>query len=221
MDGNGRWAKKQGLDRSDGHKAGVAVAHKIAQHCSAIGIRQLILYAFSSDNWQRPQQEVEVLMNLFRDYLRNDVKALLDKNIKISFIGDRTVLSTDLINSMCNVENYSQLHTGFHLIIAINYNGRNEIRAAANNYAKIAIIDRNALDDYRMFDKIMNSTDIIDPDLMIRTGGEMRLSGFLLWQIEYTELYFSQVLWPDFTTHNLDSAIDEFRKRERKRGMVM
>ncbi|MBQ9106930.1 MAG: di-trans,poly-cis-decaprenylcistransferase [Clostridia bacterium] len=217
MDGNGRWAKRRLLPRKAGHSAGSRKFQDIARYCNKIGIECLTVYAFSTENWSRPKEEVDALMGIFRDYLK-DAKNFVDENIKVRFIGDRSVLEEDLQALMKDAEDASAEATGLMLNIAINYGGHDEIVTAVNKVLESdkdigritsADIERN-----------LYTSDQPPVDLIIRPSGECRLSNFLVWQSAYAELWFSDVLWPDFSTEDLDRAISDFGRRQRRFGGV-
>lgn len=218
MDGNGRWAKSKGLSKSIGHKTGSKVAEKIAKECQKLGMKHLTLYAFSLENWDRDKKEVAGIMSLLRSYLKKDVNDLVKSGMRISFIGDRSYLPSDIVEIMDKVESSSKEGT-FHLILAISYSGRNEIRNAAIKMAEETLKMKKVLEP-DSFDKFIstNQLSIPDPDLLIRTSGEYRISNFLLWQIAYSELWFTEKYWPDFTQEDLHTAIIDFSKRERRYG---
>ena len=218
MDGNGRWAKKRMLPRSAGHRKGAQQSEKIAKYCKQIGVKYLTLYAFSTENWQRPKEEVNSIMDLFRNYLDNDVEKLVNDGVKLKFLGNRKGVSQDILDKMDRCENISK-NNPFCLNIAFNYGGRDEIKNAAFQVAKkFKNGNLNTQEDLEAdFESIMSIGDA-DPDLFIRTGGDVRLSNFLLWQIAYTELYFSKKMWPNFGTQDIDDAIKDFNERERKFG---
>lgn len=229
MDGNGRWATKHSVKKIDAYKKGAAVAKNIANECNKLGVKFLTLFAFSSENWNRPQKEVNSLMSLFKIYLKNNIKSLDENNIKIRFIGNHKNVKDDVKNLMNEAVERSQNNDGMTLVIALSYGGRNEIEDAAYNIIKKALIidetkrsqlinDENKFKEYFKFEDFLYTKDIPYPDLLIRTSGEHRISNFLLWQIAYSELYFTNVLWPDFTKDNLITAINEFQKRERRYG---
>lgn len=217
MDGNGRWAKKRGLPRSAGHSAGAKRFREIARYCNKIGIKYLTVYAFSTENWKRPADEVSSIMKLLEDYLR-DAKNFKDENIKVKFIGDLEPLNDTLKQLIKDAEEGSQDATGLMLNIALNYGGRDEIV-----YAVKQLVDENInaedIDENSISDRIYTSGQP-DPDLIIRPSGEYRLSNFLLWQSAYSEFWYSNVLWPDFSSSDLDKAIIDFQKRNRRFGGV-
>jgi len=218
MDGNGRWAKSKSLPKNIGHREGSKVAETIAKECQRLGVKYLTLYAFSSENWNRSEDEVSWLMSLLHDYLRNNVNKLVKSGMRVSFIGDRTRLPKDLVAVMNEVE-ASSINNDFHLILAISYSGRDEIRNAAAKMCEQAL-KLQAMPEDNYFDQLIstNKIGVPDPDLLIRTSGEYRLSNFLLWQVAYSELLFVEKLWPDFTELDLQQAILEFNKRDRRYG---
>jgi undecaprenyl diphosphate synthase len=218
MDGNGRWAREKNLPKIIGYQKGIESAQKIIEYSRDLGIKYLTLYAFSLENWQRPKDEVTKLMDMFRDYLKNDIEKLIKKNIRIIFIGDRFKLDEDIRDSMKKVEDKS-LQNSFCAIIAVSYGARNEITSAilklGEQYGNESL-NQNNIEE--LFESAINPHGIPNPDLLIRTSGEKRLSNFLLWQIAYTELYFTNKYWPDFAKQDLLDAIEDFNKRERKYG---
>ncbi len=222
MDGNGRWAKARGLPRTEGHRRGMETVRRIIRHASHRGIAHLTLYSFSSENWRRPAEEVGFLMGLLKYFLRRDLAELHAENVRITVIGERTDLSPDIAVLLCEAETLTRTNTGLHLVIAFNYGSRDEIVRAVRILAEKvargeiapAAIDRDAISD-ELF-----TSGIPDPDLVIRTSGEMRLSNFLMWQAAYSEFVFSPVLWPDFDEAAFDAAIDEYNGRERRFGGV-
>jgi len=218
MDGNGRWAREKNLPKIIGYQKGIESAQKIIESSKDLGIKYLTLYAFSLENWQRPKDEVAKLMDMFRGYLKKDIEKLIKKDIRIIFIGDRSKLDEDIKNSMKEAEDKSSDHT-FCLIIAMSYGAKNEIARAilklCEQYDKESLNEKNI---EKLFESVINPHKIPNPDLLIRTSGEKRLSNFLLWQVAYTELYFTNKNWPDFAKQDLLDAIDDFNKRERKYG---
>lgn len=220
MDGNGRWASKRKLPKVAGHKKGANVAHEIVTVCQKLGVKYLTLYAFSTENWNRAESEVNDLMDLFRSYLAHDLNELSKKDVSINFIGNKQLLSADIQTMIQNVESSSQ-NNNFKLIIAISYGSREEIRSAAFKMASDAVNHKINLEkvNSETFDQYLYTYGIPDPDLFIRTSGEYRVSNFLLWQIAYAELYFTKVLWPDFNEAELIKAIEEFSTRERRYGL--
>ncbi len=217
MDGNGRWAKKQGLPRSAGHVAGAKTFKTIARYCNKIGLKYLTVYAFSTENWKRPEQEVEGIMNLLRDYLK-DAENFKDENIRVKFLGNREPLAEDIKLLMAKNEKDSEIATGLNLNIAINYGGRDEITTAVKEIVKSGIGAEDITED--TISKNLYTGGMPDPDFIIRPSGEYRLSNYLIWQSAYAEYWFSDVLWPDFTPRHLEKAIDDFNKRNRRFGGV-
>ncbi len=222
MDGNGRWARARRLPRTAGHKKGVDTTSRIVQLCGERGIKALTLFAFSSENWRRPQEEVSTLMELFMLALKREVTRLHKNNVRLRFIGDRSAFSQKLQDSIQASETLTAHNTGLQLQIAANYGGRWDIIQAARTMADDVLnghMQLDEIDDQAMSARISTS-DLPDPDLFIRTGGEHRLSNFLLWQLAYSELFFTDVLWPDFSEIELDEAIASFAKRQRRFGMT-
>lgn len=219
MDGNGRWAKKKSLPKIAGHKQGAETAKKIIESCIRKNIKYLTLYAFSSENWSRPKDEVNELMNLLRLYLTNELNNLHKKGIRINIIGDKSKLAIDIQKLIEQSEYLTRYNENLILSIALNYGGRNEIINAAKEIAKNIISKKLDLDfTEEDFSKFLYTKNIPDPDLLIRTSGEQRVSNFLLWQLAYTELYFCNKLWPDFCENDLDDALKDYIKRDRRFG---
>ena len=220
MDGNGRWAKKRGLPRSMGHKEGSRTLKKIVEECYKLGVRYLTVYAFSTENWSRPKEEVDELMKLLLEYLRNAEKELAGKKVRIRVIGEKKHLPEEIIKEIKRVEKNTESIEGLDFIIALNYGGRQEIVEAVSRLVEdvktglVSEIDEKAISE-RLYTK-----GIPDPDLLIRTSGEMRISNFLIWQSSYTEFYFCDVLWPDFSVANLKDAIISYQGRQRRFGGV-
>ena len=223
MDGNGRWAKQRGKFRAVGHRAGLKTVKKTVQHCSQLGIKVLTLYAFSSENWRRPEQEVSALMSLFIHALNKEVKALHKNNIKLNVIGDVSRFSSQLQNMILNAEQLTANNSGLILNIAANYGGRWDITHAVKAIAHA--VKQNELEpndiDEALLNEYMLLSELPDVDLVIRTGGEHRISNFLLWQAAYAEFYFINTLWPDFDQGSLEKALDAFNQRERRFGGVL
>jgi undecaprenyl diphosphate synthase len=220
MDGNGRWAKSRGLPRVEGHRRGVEAARKVVQAAPDLGISYLTLFGFSSENWQRPPSEVRDLMGLLRLYLRNEVTNLHKNGARLRVIGDRSRLSDDIRALIDDAEALTRANIRLQLIIALSYGARAEIVGAARKLAE-AVKDGRlepADIDEAAVDRELLTAGIPDPDLLIRTSGELRLSNFLLWQCAYTELVFTDRLWPDFDRADLEQAIEEFHRRERRYG---
>ena len=222
MDGNGRWAKKRGLPRTAGHTAGAQTFRKIARYCSDIGIKYLTVYAFSTENWKRPQDEVSAIMKLFKDYMIEAINDFQDDSIVVKFIGDRSVFSDDMLELIERNENDSKDRDGMVLNIAMNYGGRDEIVHAVRNIAQSYKDGELTLDDIN--DKLISDNIYTkgqpDPDLIIRPSGEYRTSNFLLWQSAYSEYCIMDVLWPDFKPKHLDEALIEYAKRNRRFGGI-
>lgn len=217
MDGNGRWAKKRSLPRSAGHAAGSKTFKDIARYCNKIGLKYLTVYAFSTENWKRPQDEVENIMNILRDYLK-DAKNFKDENIKVKFIGDLEPLAEDIKQLIRDAEEDSASATGLHLNIALNYGGRDEIVHAVKNIIKEGKSAEDITEE--LISANLYTAGQPDPDFIIRPSGEYRLSNYLIWQSAYAEYWFSDVLWPDFKPKHLESAIDAYNKRDRRFGGV-
>lgn len=222
MDGNGRWAKKRGLPRTAGHAAGAAVFKTITRYCSRIGIRYLTVYAFSTENWKRPQQEVLSLMGLFKQYLQDALINFLDENVKVRFLGDVSVFDPQLRELITKVEHVSENRTGMVLNIALNYGGRMEIVRAAKtllNDVQNGTLSADAIDEQALSDRMYTAGEP-DPDLIIRPSGEHRISNFLLWQSAYAEFCVMDVLWPDFKPEDLERALGDYAARNRRFGGI-
>ena len=220
MDGNGRWAEARHRPRSFGHKAGVDAVRAVVEACLKRGIGVLTLFAFSSENWRRPQQEVSTLMDLFMRALDREVDALHDTGVRLRFVGAREAFPVELQERMAKVESRTLGNRKLVLNVAVNYGGRWDIVSAARALAEqvqAGTLSPADIDEAR-FHQMTQLTDWPDPDLFIRTGGETRVSNFLLWQIAYAELYFTDTLWPDFDAAALDEALDDYRRRERRFG---
>lgn len=216
MDGNGRWAKKRGLPRIFGHRAGVKTVKKIVEFANSLGIRVLTLYAFSTENWARPNMEIRGLMTLLKVYLRREIAELVSKNVRLNTIGDIEQLPSAPLAELKKTIEVTRNNTGLILNLALNYGSRQEILRAM----RLMINDNVGDADEKTFERYLYTHGLPDPDLLIRTSGEMRISNFLLWQTAYTEFYFTNVLWPDFTSTDLENAIIEYQKRERRFGSV-
>ena len=222
LDGNGRWAKKRFLPRKAGHAAGARTVAKIIEDAHDIGIKYITMYAFSTENWNRPQDEVEALMNLLRDYLKDCIERADKNDMRVRVIGDRSRLDQDIVDKINELEEHSKDNKGIHFIIALNYGSRDEMIRATRKIA------RDCMDgklvpveiDERVFSSYLDTSDIPDPDLLIRTSGEIRLSNYLLWQLAYTEFYFTDILWPDFNKKELIKAIVQYNQRDRRFGGV-
>lgn len=213
LDGNGRWAQKKGLPRNLGHKQGVETLIKISRYCSDIGVKNLTVYAFSTENWNRPKKEVEFLMNLLKEYFQGLDKNLRKRNIKLKVIGERTNLSKELLDIINFVEENSKYNTGMILNIAFNYGGKDEIVNAVKS-----MINDKVIISKENIDKYLYTNESGNVDLLIRTSGEQRISNFLLWQIAYAEFYFTKVHWPDFSKKELNKAIEAYQNRDRRFG---
>ncbi len=219
MDGNGRWAKKRGLPRTAGHKVGAETLKKILTHARKKGIEVVTLYAFSSENWKRPQEEVQTLMNLFRTYLK-EAREFVEKEIRVSFIGEREKFDADLKEQMNRLESQTADFKGFHVVLALSYGARNDIVNAARQLATKAASGQIKPDeiDEATFAAHLSTAHMPVPDFVIRTSGEERLSNFLLWESAYAELYFTPVLWPDFDEEAFDKALKVYQNRDRRYG---
>ena len=222
MDGNGRWAKKRGLPRSVGHKKGAEVVKEITRAAGELGVKYLTLYAFSTENWQRDPEEVATLMGLLRDYLKSDLKEIQENGVRIIFIGERQMLDADIVEQRAKIEAETAHNDKMTLCIAISYGARQEIVNAARKIAVLArrgdILPEDV--DIKMFSDMLYTKDVPDPDLVIRTSGEQRISNYLLWQIAYAEFFFTPTLWPDFGKEELERIINDFNTRERRYGKV-
>ena len=222
MDGNGRWATEKGLPRTEGHKEGAKTVRTILEHAKNRGIKYVTLYAFSSENWNRPKDEVKVLMDLFRKYLKEDVAELQKKKICVSFIGDRTRFPEDMQDRMNEVERETADYNDFHVILALSYGARDDMIAAIKRIA-MDVMDRKYMIsniNEEVVNEALSTHGIPYPDLVIRTSGEQRISNFLLWEIAYAELYFTPIYWPDFNEQDLDIAIEAYGRRNRRFGKV-
>lgn len=215
MDGNGRWAKEQGLNRTAGHEQGAKTVREITTHCSNIGINYLTLYAFSTENWTRPKLEVEFLMKLLERYFKSELQIYLDNNVKFKAIGDLSKFSTKLQQVIKDTEQQTSHCTGLTQILALNYGSRDEITRAVKK-----ITEQNLEISEENINNNLDTVGIPDVDILIRTSGEVRVSNYLLWQIAYAEMFFTQSYWPEFTTSQLDDIISDFEKRERRFGGI-
>ena len=220
MDGNGRWAKKRLLPHSMGHRAGAQALRKLSNEIEAMGIKYLTVYTFSTENWTRPQGEVRDLMNLIREYFQQYIDDSKKNNMRMSFIGDVTGLDADLQEKLAILTDITKDKTGLHVVLAVNYGGRDEIVRAAKKLAREAVhgrVDPGKIDE-EAFARALDTNPLPDPDLIIRTGGDLRLSNFLLWQLAYAEMYVTDTLWPDFTAAELTKALASFEGRSRRFG---
>lgn len=221
LDGNGRWARRRGLPRTAGHAAGSENFRKIATYCKNIGVEYLTVYAFSTENWKRPEDEVRTIMRLLRRYLNEAIDTMERDKIRMKIFGDVAGLPQELQELVRKTDEISKRYQGFQANICLNYGGRDEIVHAARRYAEDYAAGRTQGElSEEQFGGYLYSAGIPDPDLLIRPGGEQRISNFLLWQCAYAEFYFSDVLWPDFGTDELDKAIAAFRQRDRRYGNV-
>lgn len=221
LDGNGRWAKKRGMPRSFGHVKGCENLEDICEVAKELGVKYLTVYAFSTENWKRSKEEVDGLMKLFRNYLKKCIKISQKNNMRVKVIGDITAFDSDIQESIKKLEDFSKDFTDLHFQIALNYGSRDEITRAVNRMledqkaGKLETpVSEDTISDY------LDTAGIPDPDLMIRTSGELRLSNFLLWQMAYTEFYFTEVAWPDFNKAELIKAIEKYNQRDRRYGGV-
>lgn len=220
MDGNGRWARSRGLPRPAGHRASVKVVRRVVEECAKRKVRYLTLFAFSSENWRRPPDEVGMLMSLFLDAVVREVALLHRNQVRLRFIGDRDLLGTELEERMRSAELLTKANPGLVLVVAVAYGGRWDISQACRSLAADVAAGKLApaeIGEAQVASRL-SLGEIPDPDLLIRTGGEKRISNFLLWNLAYTELYFSDVLWPEFAPKNLEAAFEFFSQRERRFG---
>jgi undecaprenyl diphosphate synthase len=215
MDGNGRWAKERGLNRTAGHEEGAKVVREITTHCCSIGIKYLTLYAFSTENWKRPKLEVEFLMKLLEKYFKSEVSVYLENNVKFKAIGDLSRFSKNLQKVIKDVEEQTSTCTGLTQVLALNYGSRDEIIRAIKKIQEnnLEITEEN-------ISASLDTANIPDVDILIRTSGEVRVSNFLLWQIAYAEMFFVPQFWPEFNKYQLDDIINDFNNRERRFGAV-
>ena len=220
MDGNGRWAKARGLPRAAGHQRGAEAVRVAVESCGKLGVSYLTLYAFSSENWKRPPSEVDDLMALLRHYLTREVNVLHGNGVRLRFIGDRASLAGDIKSLIEEAETKTRANAGLTLTVAINYGSHNEILGACKRIARAvsegALSSDSITED--VFEGFLDTANMPPPDLLIRTSGEQRLSNFLLWQLAYSELVFTDTLWPDFTKRNLEEAVGEYHGRDRRYG---
>lgn len=222
LDGNGRWAKAKGLPRTAGHVQGAKAVEQICEDAYNMGISYLTVYAFSTENWSRPDSEVAALMGLLRNYMKNSIRRAQKNNMCVRVIGDKSGLADDLRASIEELEQATKNNTGLHFQIAINYGGRDEIRRAVTKLAdKVAAgaLRPEEIDDGEIA-SWLDTAGLPDPDLLIRTSGEQRISNFLLWQLAYSELYFTSVPWPDFDKNELARAVEAYQNRDRRYGLV-
>ncbi len=222
LDGNGRWAKAKGLPRNMGHIQGAKTVEDICEVAYNMGIKYLTVYAFSTENWNRPKAEVDALMKLLRNYMKNCLTRAKKNNMSVRVIGDKTGLDEDIQKSIATLEEATKDFDGLHFTIAINYGGRDEIVRAVKNYGeKVARGEMKAEDmNESLLGSMLDTRDLPDPDLLIRTCNEQRISNFLLWQLAYTEFYFTPVPWPDFSKEELQKAVEAYNHRDRRYGRI-
>ena len=219
MDGNGRWAQLRSLPREEGHKAGAKSVHEVVETCARLGIEYLTLYAFSKENWKRPKAEVSMLWKLLENYLKEEHKVLIKNQLCLKVIGQRDDLPSTVRRELSRVENLTKDFKRMTIVLALNYGGRAEIVEAVKKLCRNNSSDWETLDE-KKFASYLFTSDIPDPDLLIRTSGEMRISNFLLWQIAYSEIWITSEFWPDFRKKNLLQALVDFQKRERRFGDI-
>lgn len=222
MDGNGRWAQKRGLPRTAGHKAGGETLKKILPYLKKRGVKVVTLYAFSSENWARPKEEVDTLIKLFRDYLNGDISELKKQKTRISFIGNRHKFPADIVQKMNELELDTENNNEFHVVLALSYGARDDITEAVKQIVGQAVIGMIKGDEItqNLISETLSTHHIPNPDLIIRTSGEQRLSNFLLWEAAYSEFYFPKVHWPDFNKTEVDKALEVYTYRNRRFGKI-
>jgi len=222
MDGNGRWAKKRSLNRIRGHREGAESVRDIVRACREMGIEVLTLYAFSTENWQRPQQEISVLMSLLKDFLRSELSEMMESGIRLKAIGQVERFPGDVVKVLLEVVDRTRENSGMILNLALSYGGRDEIVRAAGRIAAEVRVGRLQPEEIteEVFSNYLYTQGLPDPDLLIRTSGEVRISNFLLWQIAYTEIYVTNTLWPDFRREELIQILHDYQKRERRFGVT-
>ncbi|WP_075719405.1 isoprenyl transferase [Roseburia sp. 499] len=222
LDGNGRWAKQHGMPRNFGHTQGAKNVETICREAWNLGVKYLTVYAFSTENWSRPREEVDALMKLLRNYMKNCVKTAEKNHMRVRIIGDKTGLDEDIQESIARLEESSKDHDGLNFQIAINYGSRDEMLRGMRKMLQDYKEDKFSLNELNetKFQSYLDTADIPDPDLLIRTSGEQRISNYLLWQLAYTELYFTNVPWPDFTKEELVKAIEDYNSRDRRYGGI-
>ena len=222
LDGNGRWAKKKGMPRNFGHTQGSKNVERICEDAYKMGVKYLTVYAFSTENWKRPKEEVDALMNLLRNYMKTCLKTAEKNRMRVRVLGDKTALDDDIRNRIAELEEATKNNDGLNFQIALNYGSRDEMIRAMKKMCmdvKEGKLETEQIDE-KLFETYLDTHDIPDPDLMIRTSGEQRLSNYLLWQLAYSEFYFTDVLWPDFTKEDLAKAIEYYNGRDRRFGGV-
>lgn len=222
MDGNGRWAKSRFMPRTYGHKVGVETIRKVVKECSRLGVKYLTLYAFSTENWKRPKDEVSALMGLLVKYLRNELEELHKNNVKILTIGDISKLPEACIEELALAKEKTKDNTGLVMSLALNYGGRNDLVNAVKNISQDLVDGKISLDDIgdNLISSHLSTNESPDPDLVVRTSGEQRLSNFLLWELAYSEFYFTDIHWPDFDEKELQMAIFAYQSRDRRFGAI-
>ncbi len=222
MDGNGRWAKKRGLPRAMGHRAGTEATHNIVEACGELGITYLTIYVFSAENWGRPQKEVNFLMELLVEMIHKEIQELNKNNVQLHAIGNLSKLPPKTLRELTNGIEETRTNTGLNLVLALSYGGRDEILTAAKSFAQESLSNPSLIETLteESFRSYMFSAPFPDPELIIRTGGEKRISNFLLWQSAYAELFLTETLWPDFNKERLIEAIEDFNQRDRRFGKV-
>ncbi|MFN4872691.1 MAG: isoprenyl transferase [Akkermansiaceae bacterium] len=222
MDGNGRWAKERGLPRAEGHRAGAESIREVTEACIELGVKYLTLYAFSSENWNRPQNEVDGLMKLLDRFLDEKASELDKQNIRLQAIGDLDRLPAATRKRLDHIQEQTKNHQTMTLVLALSYGAREEITAAVRSIAKAVVAGEISLEEINpeLFSNHLYTKDIPDPDLLIRTSGEMRISNFLLWQISYSEIVIVKKMWPDFRQGDLFAAVEEYNKRHRRFGAL-
>lgn len=222
LDGNGRWAKKKGMPRNFGHTQGSKNVERICEDAYKMGVKYLTVYAFSTENWKRPKEEVDALMNLLRNYMKTCLKTAEKNRMRVRVLGDKTALDDDIRSRIAELEEATKNNDGLNFQIALNYGSRDEMVRAMKKMCmdvKEGKLEAEQIDE-ALFETYLDTHDIPDPDLMIRTSGEQRLSNYLLWQLAYSEFYFTDVLWPDFTKEDLAEAIEYYNGRDRRFGGV-
>lgn len=222
LDGNGRWAKAKGLPRTAGHVQGAKNVEVICKAAHDLGVKYLTVYAFSTENWNRPDDEVAALMNLLRSYMKNCLKTAKKNDMCVKVLGDKTRLDQDIQNQIAELEEATKNYTGLHFQIALNYGSRDEMTRGVQKLAKMVADGELKPEDINetMISDSLDTKGIPDPDLMIRTSGEQRISNYLLWQLAYAELYFTPVPWPDFDKKEFEKALEEYQRRDRRFGLV-
>ncbi len=222
MDGNGRWAKKRGLPRVMGHRKGTEATHNIVEACGELGVDYLTIYVFSAENWGRPENEVSFLMELLVEMIHKEIQELKKNNVQLHAIGNLSKLPPKTYDELVKGIDETRVNTGLNLILALSYGGRDEIINAVKTFAREAVNDPSRIDtlNEESFRNYLYTAPFPDPELIIRTGGEKRISNFLLWQVAYSELFITDTLWPDFNRECLEEAIEDFNRRERRFGKV-